>query len=265
MKRPKGFVHEMSDYADEVNGGEEVRMVIAMLSEEYVVYKQILAMADYGDCCHRKRLVLVGFRKDFGGAHEWEVPAAKYGAWKPHCARDIAEPDDDVADEDKRTRQLHTVYADVPVSPFGQLQKLGRLFPGFKMGPGCNPYLCLGWDGTKNGPTTHRGGGTFPPLWWKQDMPLPYRRVTTMTEYYREVSLSETVQGWHEKFAADKAEQQAWLADGFFAGTVHALCESIFALLEKYGEQRDMPAVFSEPGCYVTVRASVEAHEHSWG
>ena len=46
VKRPKVFVHEMSDYADEVNGGEEVRMVIALLSEEYVVCKQILAMAD---------------------------------------------------------------------------------------------------------------------------------------------------------------------------------------------------------------------------
>ena len=45
------------------NGGEEVRMVIALLSEEYVVYKQILAMAGYGDCCHRKRLVLVAFAK----------------------------------------------------------------------------------------------------------------------------------------------------------------------------------------------------------
>ena len=67
---PKVFEHEMSDYADEVNGGEEVRMVIALLSEEYVVYKQILAMADYGGCCHRKRLVLVGFREDFAGAYE---------------------------------------------------------------------------------------------------------------------------------------------------------------------------------------------------
>ena len=73
-----------------------------------------------------------------------------------------------------------------------------------------------------------------------------------MTEYYREASLSKTVQQWHEKFAADKAEQRAWLADVFFAGTVHALCESIFALLKKHGEQRDMPAAFSEPGCYVT-------------
>ena len=123
-KKPKVFVHEMSDYADEVNDGEEVRMVIALLSEEYVVYKQILAngMADYGDSCHRKRLVLVSFRKDFAGAHEWEVPAAKYGVWKPYCARDIAEPDEDVAEEDKRTRQLHTVYANVPVPAFGQLQ-----------------------------------------------------------------------------------------------------------------------------------------------
>ena len=163
-KWPKVFVHEMSDYADKVNGGDEVRMVIALLSEEYVVYmyNQIRAMADYGDCCHRKRLVLVGFRKDFAcaGAHEWGVPAAKYGEWKPHCARDIAEPDEDVDEEDQRTGQLHTVYANVPVPAFGQLQKLGRLFPGFKMGPGCNPYLWLGWDGTKNGPTTH-GGGTF--------------------------------------------------------------------------------------------------------
>ena len=34
-----------------------------------------------------------------------------------------------------------------------------------------------------------------------------------MTEYYREASLSKTVQHWHAKFAADKAEQRAWLAD----------------------------------------------------
>ena len=87
-------------------------------------------------------------------------------------------------------------------------------------------------------------------------MPLLYRRVTTMTEYYREASLSVTVQQWHERFAADKAEQRASLADVFFAGTVHAachaLCESIFALLEKHGVQRDVLAACSEPGCYVT-------------
>ena len=35
-------------------------------------------------------------------------------------------------------------------------------------------------------------------------------------------------------------------------GFSQALCESIFALLEKHGVQRDMPAAFSELGCYVT-------------
>ena len=79
-------------------------------------------------------------------------------------------------------------------------------------------------------------------------MHLPYRRVTTLVEYYREASLSMTVNAWHERFTADKDEQWAWVADGFFAGTVHALFESIFQLLEKHGVHRDMPAAFTEDG-----------------
>ena len=73
-------------------------------------------------------------------------------------------------------------------------------------------------------------------------------RVTTMPEYYREDSLSMTVKAWHETFTSEKA----WVADGFFAGTVHALFESIFALLEKHDVPKDVPGEFIEGNAYVT-------------
>ena len=133
-----------------------------------MVYKRILKMVDYGDACHRKRLVLVGFKRTFPGAHEciWEKPAPRFHAERPHCVRDIACDDADVHEEDKRTQPLHVVYEDdivpVPAAVFGEIQKLGRLYLGYAMGPGHNPYLFAGWDGSKTGPTTHGGGGTYP-------------------------------------------------------------------------------------------------------
>ena len=45
---------------------------------------------------------------------------------------------------------------------------------------------------------------------------------------------------------------RAWLADGFFAGTVDALFTSIFSLLDKHAVPKDSPAKFSLPGEYVT-------------
>ena len=52
------FVHKMSGFAEQVNGGEEVAMFLEKVKEHYVVYKCILKLVD---ACHRKRLVLVGF------------------------------------------------------------------------------------------------------------------------------------------------------------------------------------------------------------
>ena len=37
IKKPRVFVHEISDYADKVNNGEDVQMVIDALSPDYVV------------------------------------------------------------------------------------------------------------------------------------------------------------------------------------------------------------------------------------
>ena len=45
---------------------------------------------------------------------------------------------------------------------------------------------------------------------------------------------------------------RAWLADGFFAGTVDALFTSIFSLLDKHAVPKDSAAKFSLPGEYVT-------------
>ena len=150
VKKPRVFVHEISDYDDNVHNGVDVQMVIDALSPLYVVYKRMVSMADYGDCCRRKWLVLVGFLREFAGAHEWELPPAKYSNQAPHCARDIAEPDEAVSEDDKRHQELHVLYPQTVSPPFGKLQRLGRLRPGYDnvgvMGPGSNPYSFLGWD-----------------------------------------------------------------------------------------------------------------------
>ena len=255
---PLVFFHEISDFAEYVNGGEDVELVIRGTSSKYVVHKVRMNMASHGDPSHRKRLGLVGFLRTFPGAHEWTPPAGDYGTDHSHCARDTADEDADVLEEDKRRGRLHTTYKEVSTPPFGEMQKLGRLKPGFAMGPGCEPNLFLGLDGTRNGPTTHGGGGTFPPQAWKQGEDLPWRKVTSIAEYYRTASLSTTVREWHESFLTDMAPAErkrtlrAWVNDGFFVHTVHDYMASIFALLEKHQVPHDMPRRSHSAMEYVT-------------
>ena len=66
---PLCFVHAVSDFAEQVNRGEELAMILEKVKGHYVVYKHILKMVDYGDACHRKRFVLVGFKRTFLGAY----------------------------------------------------------------------------------------------------------------------------------------------------------------------------------------------------
>lgn len=261
-RQPLVWVSELSDYAEYVNGGEDVEIINNNTQSDYTVYKVRLNMCGYGDPSHRKRLVLLGFRRDFAGADDWSPPRPRYSETHAYTARDIAEPDEAVEDEDKRRAPMYVMYGDVPKPPFGQMQKLGRLKPGYDMGPGWNPNLLLGWDGQSNGPTTHGGGGTFPPLSWRWGMSLPWRRVSTIVEYYRKGGVSDTLRQWHLSFMTDKtaAEQKVLLrgliADGFFASTVDALFSSIFALLRKYGVEPDLPRKTASSHEYVT--------EHRW-
>ena len=255
---PLIFVSEISDYAEFVNDGEDIQMVMDITSPKYVVHKVRLSMAAHGDPSHRKRLALVGLLRTFSGAHDWKPPQGEYGDHHPHCARDTADADEDVLEEDKRTETLHTTYLNVPKPPFGQMQKLGRLKPGFAMGPGYNPNLFLGLDGLRNGPTTHGGGGTFPPQNWRQNETLPWRKVTSITEHYRTASLSLTVKDWHESFLPDQssAEQKrtlrAWVADGFHVHTVDNIMRSLFQLMDEHNIAKDMPRTHQLPDEYVT-------------
>ena len=183
---------------------------------------------------------------------DFELPEAIYGLHDPHCARDVAEPDEDVCEEDKRYEPLVQFY-DVNGPHFGELQRIGRIREGFGMGPGNNPYLCLGWDGCKNGPTTHGGGGSFPSLQWTPGTPVLWRRVTTLLEYYRQASLSETFKQWHMDFTGgDKAACRKLVNDGFFAGTVHALFTAIFDNFKRHAVPFDNAQVFADPSKYVT-------------
>ena len=106
-----------------------------------MAYKRILnsKMVDYGDACHRKRSVLVGFKRAFPGAYERGKPVPRFRSERPHWARGIACDDAHVPEEDKSTQPLHVhvVYEDVPV--FGEIKMPGRLYPGYAMGPGHNP------------------------------------------------------------------------------------------------------------------------------
>ena len=255
---PLMFVSEISDFAEFVNNGEDVQMVLDITKPKYVVYKIRLSMAHHGDPSHRKRLALVGILRSFAGATTWKPPQGQYGPQHSHCARDTADEDDEVLDEDKRHSQLHTVYADVAKPPFGVMQKLGRLRPGFAMGPGCDPNLFIGLDGLRNGPTTHGGGGTFPPQSWRQGEQLPWRKVTSITEYYRTASLSMTVKDWHESFLQDmdpaerKKTLRGWVNDGFFVHTVDNIFQSLFALLKEHGVEPDMPRSRQEADEYIT-------------
>ena len=91
---------EISDFAWQVNGGEEVKCVLKQLREHYVIKHKILEVWDYGDVSTRTRLIIVGFAKQIGSVTEmFEFPAAEYDDDHWHCARDVAVSDEEVPAE----------------------------------------------------------------------------------------------------------------------------------------------------------------------
>ena len=63
---PRAFCLEMVANAVNVNEGDEVKLVLTLLSEHYHVHADVIRVADYGDCTNRERLMIIGFHHDLG-------------------------------------------------------------------------------------------------------------------------------------------------------------------------------------------------------
>jgi site-specific DNA-cytosine methylase len=61
---PTVIFSEMADYAMMVDGGQTITRILAALAVKYFVMWRIVNVWDYGDGSHRKRLIIVAFRKD---------------------------------------------------------------------------------------------------------------------------------------------------------------------------------------------------------
>ena len=200
---PDVIFSEMADNALQVDGGRIVKRIIAALRVSYNVVAKIVKVWDYGDGSRRQRLIIVSIRKDKDSANSYTMPPPVYTAKNPHTVRDTAVPDDEVPESHRKYEPLTIWYARKAPVP-GQMQRIGRLAPG--MGLSWSPHLCFSYEGTNNGQTRFGGGGTKPPYDWEWGMPLLWRRLTVVVEFYRMMSLSTTVHSFHAEYCTDKSE-----------------------------------------------------------
>lgn len=184
---------EISDYAWNINNGEEATYVIQQLESMYIVKHKLMHVWQYGDGSNRTRLFIVGFHKALGDmAHWFEFPQGDYNNDRWHCARDFASKDEDVPDEYWRY-DTEYVRADGRLANkhYGsnKLIKIGQVGEG--IGPASNPNGIYSWDGTFNSQSAHNGVGRRPRLDWcgKNGDLLGPTRLTCEDEAVRIASL----------------------------------------------------------------------------
>ena len=192
-KRPWAFCLEISDHADEVNGGKEVKKVYKRMSRHYNVVQKKLSVWRYGDPSNRKRIFMVGILRELGqAAHEFQFPRGEYNESRVPTARDIAVRDDEVENKYWRTDQVREFHA--WSSEPGTLHKVASTGEG--MGPAKLPHSIYSWDGLLNTQTTLNGGGRRPELNWKSGQKILRTRLTVPTETMRAASLPDDYITW---------------------------------------------------------------------
>ena len=228
--RPVCFRLEISDYAWQINEGEEVKEVLNRLAAHYFVKHKILNVYGYGDGSYRRRLFIVGFDRQLGEAGQWfEWPVPQFGEHYWHCARDFAVDDQEVPKEywrydEPRRVEWHAAEA-------GKLQKLASAGEG--MGHASCPNNVYSWDGTFNSQTAANGGARRPRLDWKQSRhgDIGPTRLTTPVECARVASLPNWFRLEMEKQNADPAFTFRGINNGIPCRTATAVDTQVMAVL----------------------------------
>ncbi len=91
--RPKVVRLEMVPSVETVNDGAELELVLGALREHYHVHHKVLEVWRYGDPTTRRRLFIIGLRKDHFPTNEWELPTHTYADQCYPVPRDLAAHD----------------------------------------------------------------------------------------------------------------------------------------------------------------------------
>ena len=231
--RPLSFRLEISDYALSVNEGEEIRQIQTTLEQHYFIFLRVLAVWDYGDPSHRKRLFNVGFMKTRGmdqAVKCFNFPEPFFGEHCNHTARDWAVPDDQVPVDCWRKDNTVRIQQQLPAN--GEIHYLASAGPG--IGPPDNPNKITSWDATAPGPTTLNGNNRRPKLSWINTghNPVGPSRVTTPVEVPRMASLPFDYRLWVQKFDSSVPFLWKCVHNGVPMHTAHMLEVEIKSTLQ---------------------------------
>ena len=195
--KPKAIRLEISDHAISVNNGKEVEEVVKGLRQLYYIKVELIPVWIHGDPTARRRLFIVGFRRDLGPKSEvntFEFPKATCDSTQYPKLRDIAIPDSEVPPSYWRHDNPMRVSWK-PATP-GEAHKIAQA--GIGMGHSSKPNVVQSWEGLGNSQTTYNGGGRRPRLDWimNPDKPVGKTRMATPVEAIRMASLSDTYLDW---------------------------------------------------------------------
>ena len=224
---------EISDYATEVNNGDEVVAVKTALEEAYVVYVKLIAVWKHGDPSNRRRLFMVGFHKELGqAAHCFTWPVESHTECGVPVARMIAIPDSEVPESYWRYDSItENDQWENEGKPY-KIQVVARTGKG--MGPKGMPHSIQSWEGILNGPTTLGGGGRHVELNWKSGQDITRTRLTTPREFCRAASQCDEYIDWCATYAVSNVDEFAMLClnNGVPQRTSFAIDQQVMMVLK---------------------------------
>ena len=207
---PLTFRLEMSDNAQQINGGKEVQQIQDEASLQYFTRKEVLRVWEHGDGSNRARFFFVGFLQTPGmqeAVTHFSFPAPTFNTDHSHCARDWAVPDDEVPANCWRKNNTWRIRHPIPQQ--GRIHYLAKAGSG--MGPSHNPNQVTSWDRVAPGTTTWNGNNRRPKLSWQDTgyNPVGPTRITTPVENPRQQSLPYDYRQFVGQF--DSSDRFLWL------------------------------------------------------
>ena len=192
---------ENSSNAPNVNDGKDVLTLKQRLSTKYTLHiSDNTSSYDYGDNVHSERWICIAIHNDMGTyAQTYKFPEKIPLTQPPYCARDIADPDDEVPNE--LWRKDNTIRFRTRKEPKpGQIHALASAGSG--MGPSNNPNLITSWEGATPRPTTYGGAIRHPKLNWIDhgNNSVGPSRLVTNNELVRSMSAPPDTIKFYAKF-----------------------------------------------------------------
>ena len=223
-KLPKMVCLEMVPSALDTNGGDEVKFVLAHLTNlGYTVHADIIKCWEHGDPSHRQRLFIIGMHDIVASQTEWAWPEPVFDNSRYPIARDTAVPDDEVP-EYYRRHDRPNLITDRSLDPKpGRIQHIG--YAGDKAhshnaGYSTMPNNIQGWDGIAATQLGTNGGSRRVMLKYILGEPIGDTRLTVPIEACRYASLhEESYMSFARKYYPGKKSglsQDQWLFELVF-------------------------------------------------